>query len=166
MPDHYCAPDLREVTPADQPFLDALYRSVRSDLTCLGDDPAIDALIAMQQQIHDSGHRSHYPGARHLLLWQDGQAIARLILDANNQRLHIVDISVLASHRSQGAGSALLGWAQQQAVIAKVPLELRVQFNNPGAQRLYRSMGFSRFASDEIAEHMRWQAPVFDTATA
>lgn len=158
MPDRHPSLDLREATPADQPFLNALYRSVRDDLTCLGDNPAIDALIAMQQQIHDNGHRTHYPNARHLLLRRENGGIARLVIDANEQRLHIVDITVLASERSQGAGTALLQWAQQQATAAGVPLELSVQRHNLRAQRLYQALGFVTFASDELSDQMRWQA--------
>ena len=158
MPDPFCTLDLREATPADQSFLNALYRSARDDLACLGDGPAIDALIAMQQQIHDYGHRAHYPDARHLLLWRDNSGIARLVIDANEQRLHIVDITVLASERSQGAGTTLLQWAQQQAAIAGVPLELSVQRHNLRAKRLYLVLGFVNFASDDLSDQMRWQA--------
>lgn len=158
MPAPYSPVDLRDATPADQPFLDALYRSVRDDLTCLGESPAIAALIAMQQQIHDHGHRTHFPNARHLLLCREGQAIARLVLDTNSQRLHIVDITVLSNERSQGAGSALLRWAQQQASTAGLPLELRVQRHNVRAQQLYTTLGFSTLTSDELCHLMRWKA--------
>ncbi len=157
MPDR-CSPlDLRDATPADQPFLDALYRSVREDLTCLGNNPAIDALITMQQNIHEHGHRSHYPNARNLLLARDGRSTARLVLDTNQQRLHIVDITVLTDERSQGTGTALLRWAQQQATTAQVPLELRVQRHNLRALCLYQALGFVTVAGDELSVLMCWQ---------
>ena len=51
--------DLRPATDADQPQLASLYRATRDDLTRLGDSPAIDALIAMQQRVHADGLRRH-----------------------------------------------------------------------------------------------------------
>lgn len=153
---------LREATPTDQGFLERLYRSVREDLTQLGDDPAIMALITMQQKIHDAGQRSHYPEARHLLLWEDGEAIARAVLDTNAQRLYLVDITVLSSLQSQGIGTSILRWAQQQAEHARLPLELQVQRHNVRALRLYLALGFTEIASNEVSLYLRWEARKYE----
>jgi hypothetical protein len=88
---------LRLATSADQPFLDLLYRSTRGDLLTLGAGPAIDVVIAMQQKIHDSGQHAQFPQARHLLLERDGHCVARIVLDQDVKRMHLVDISVLPS---------------------------------------------------------------------
>ncbi|BAP40745.1 acetyltransferase [Pseudomonas sp. StFLB209] len=149
--------DLRLATTTDQPFLDQLYRSTREDLLLLGDTPAIEGLITLQQQVQDKGYRSQFPDARHLLLWQNGQPVARLVIDETLDRLHIVDLTVLATERSQGYGTILLRWAQAQASAAGIALELNVRRFNQGAQRLYLKLGFQRIGGDEVSDHMRWQ---------
>lgn len=150
--------NVREAKNSDQPFLDRLYRSSRDDLTRLGDSPAIDALISMQQMTQTRGQRNLFPNARHWLLWYEGEPVARMVLDETPQRLHIVDFTVLGELRGQGLGSALLQWAKQQANSARLPLELNVQRHNSGAQRLYHAHGFVRVAGDEVSDNLRWQA--------
>ena len=150
--------DLRPVTPADQPFLNQLYRSTREDLSALGDDASVLALIALQQNIQEQGQRTHFPDAQALLLWHCAHPVARLVLDSNPQRLHIVDLTVLTEQRGQGLGTALVQWAQQRARDSGVALELNVQRHNIRAQTLYRSLGFETVLADELSDHMRWQA--------
>lgn len=150
--------DLRPVTPADRPFLNRLYRSTREDLSALGSDASVLALIELQQSIQEQGQRAHFPNAQALLLWHHAHPVARLVLDSSPQRLHIVDITVLAQQRGQGLGSALVRWAQQAARDNGVALELNVQRHNGRAQALYRSLGFQTVTENETCDHMRWRA--------
>lgn len=150
--------DLRPVTAADQPFLNRLYRSSRDDLSALGDDANLLALIELQQNIQEQGQRAHFPNAQPLLLWHHAHPVARLVLDSTPERVHIVDITVLAEQRGQGLGTALLQWAQHRAREASVALELNVQRHNIHAQRLYHSLGFQTVTASELSDHMRWQA--------
>nr|WP_315217033.1 GNAT family N-acetyltransferase [uncultured Duganella sp.] len=148
--------DLRPATDADQPLLAALYRATRDDLTRLGDGPAIDSLIAMQQRVHAEGQRRQYPCARQWLLHRDGRCVAQLVLDWRPHRLHLIDIAVLPEARGQGVARALLRWVQQQAQIAGVPLDLQVRRDNHPARHLYLDLGFRAGAGDELFEPMRW----------
>ncbi len=150
--------DWRDATPADQDFLNVLYRGTRDDLTQLGDDATIAALISMQQKIHHDGQCNQYPDARHLLLWQEGKAVARMVLDANAQRFYLVDITVLSGARNAGIGSTMLKWAQRQAAATGLPLELQVHGYNVRAYNLYLALGFVDIASNEVSRYMRWQA--------
>jgi ribosomal protein S18 acetylase RimI-like enzyme len=149
---------LRPVTTADQPFLDILYRSTRTDLAMLGAGPAIDAVIAMQQKIHDSGQRTHFPQARHLLLQQDGCCVARIVLDRDAHRLHLVDIAVLPSAQRQGIASGLLRWMQQEAASENLPLTLNVRKDNHVARHMYIKLGFIPCDGDTVFDRMRWMA--------
>lgn len=149
---------LRPATSADQPFLDALYRSTRSDLLALGVGPAIDAVIAMQQKIHDSGQHAQFPQARHLLLEQDGHCVARVVLDHDVQRMHLVDIAVLPSAQRQGIASMLLRWMQQDAAAANLPLTLNVRKDNLAARNLYLKLGFMPHGGDAVFDRLHWPA--------
>jgi ribosomal protein S18 acetylase RimI-like enzyme len=148
--------DLRPATDADQPLLAALYRATREDLTRLGDGPAIDSLIAMQQRVHAEGQRRQHPCARQWLLHSDGRCVAQLVLDWRPHRLHLIDITVLPEARGQGVARALLRWVQRQAQIAGVPLDLQVRRDNHPARHLYLNLGFRAGAGDELFEPMRW----------
>ena len=148
--------DLRPATDADQPQLASLYCATRDDLTRLGDSPAIDALIAMQQRVHAEGLRRAYPCARKWLLHDNGRCVAQLVLDWRPHRLHLIDIAVLPEVRGQGLGRALLRWVQQQAQSAGVPLDLQVRRDNLPARHLYLNLGFRPGAGDELFEPMRW----------
>lgn len=150
---------LRFATAADQPFMDALYRSTRTDLAALGAGPAIDAVIAMQQKIHDSGQHAQFPQARHLLLEQNGRCVARIVLDRDARRLHLADIAVLPSAQRQGIASGLLRWMQQEAATADLQLTLNVRKDNHAARDLYLQHGFLPDGGDTVFDHMRWTAP-------
>lgn len=149
---------LRPATSADQPFLDALYRSTRSDLLALGAGPAIDMVIAMQQKIHDSGQHVQFPQACHLLLEQDGHCVARIVLDRDAQRMHLVDIAVLPSAQRQGVASMLLQWMQQDATAANLPLTLNVRKENFAARDMYFKLGFMPYGGDAVFDTLRWSA--------
>jgi len=149
-------PHLRPATSVDQAFLDALYRSTRTDLAALGASPAIDAVIAMQQQIHESGQRAHFPQARHLLLEQDGCCVARIVLDQDAERLHLVDMAVLPLARRKGIASLLLRWMQHSAAALDVLLTLNVRTSNQTARDIYLKLGFVVCGGDAVFEQMRW----------
>jgi ribosomal protein S18 acetylase RimI-like enzyme len=149
---------LRAETAADAPFLTALYRSTRDDLTALGDDPVIDDLIKMQQKIHESGQHAQFPHARFLLLHRDEEGIARIVLDQDAQRWHLVDIAVLPAMHRQGIAGWLLRWMQSGAAQENLPLTLNVQKHNLPARTLYLKHGFVISGTDTMFEQMRWQA--------
>lgn len=149
---------LRAATPADQPFLAALYRSTRGDLAALGEGPAIDDLITMQQKIHESGQHAYYPQAQVLVLQQDVECVARIVLDQNAQRWHLVDMAVLPSARRLGVGSGLLRWMRQGAALANLPLTLNVRKDNLPARGMYLKQGFAVVSEDAVFAQMRWRA--------
>lgn len=155
---------MREATAADQPLLAAIYRACRDDLALLGNGPAIDALIAMQQHVHDEGRRRQYPDARQLLLYRDGVCVAQLALAQLPHSLHLIDIAVVPTARGRGLGRELLRWSQRQATVAGVPLTLHVRRDNHPARHLYLGLSFRAVGDavdggdvgDDVFEPMRW----------
>lgn len=152
---------LREVDAGDQAFLDALYRDTRSDLQHAGLDPALaDSLIRMQQQVHEHGHRSAFPRARHALIGQGGQALGRVVIDTDLALgMRVVDIALLAQARKRGHGGAVLRALQRQAHTLQLPLRLRVARDNAGAQRLYQALGFALESERDMQLELVWPAP-------
>lgn len=96
-----------------------------------------------------------------------------------DERMHLVLLAVLPSHRRAGIARRLLQWLLDSAVVAGMTeIELELRAANAGALGFYRSMGFAEFARvdgyyarSEAAIRMRrtlrdrhcvpinWQAP-------
>lgn len=150
---------LRAADGADQPFLDALYRSTRDDLASMPVAPAmLGQLMAMQQQAQAQGLRHLHPDAAYFVLEREGAAIGRLVLDAAGERVHVLDLALLPAARGQGSASALLRALQALAAGRSQPLSLSVSLSNLGARRLYARLGFTGTGDDGVQESMRWQA--------
>lgn len=150
---------LRSVEARDQDFLDALYQSTRADLQQAGADPAlISALIKMQQQLHENGHRSAFPRARHILLEHAGQALGRIVIDTDPDGMRVVDIALQPQARNRGHGGAVLRALQRQAAALALPLRLRVARDNAGARRLYQALGFELETAGDVHDALVWRA--------
>ncbi len=80
----------------------------------------------------------------------EGEIVAELLVARTASGVGSVAISVDASWRRRGVGSALfeaaLAWARDRGLRA---LDLRVLAKNEAALSLYRKLGFEEQASDE-----------------
>ena len=151
----------RPATADDQPFLDALYRSVRVDLLQAAPNEAVLAqLLQMQRQAETMGMRHAYPEAQSLVLERHGIPVGRMIVEAARQRLHLLDLTLLPQARGQGHGSTLLDALKAAATLRGEPLTLNVAIDNLGAQRLYSRHGFSTVGDAGFQYQMQWASPV------
>lgn len=150
---------VRAVSADDDVFLSELYASTRADLAAMTADPAFVAqLIGMQQQMQSQGYRVAFPHADYGIVERDGQAIGRLVTEANQVGLHLVDLAFVPSARAAGNGSAVLRALQAAAAARGLPLTLSVSHANDGAARLYARLGFQTVASDHLQQRLRWSA--------
>lgn len=128
----------------DLPFVAALYASTRRDEVATTGWPE-DMQAAFLRQQHEAQHRHYraqFADGQFLILQQAGQAIGRLYLHADGQHLQIVDISLVADHRGQGIGGALLQDLIDATGSAGLTLGIHVEKTNP-ARRLYDRLGFA-----------------------
>ncbi len=150
---------LRACDTSDDVFLAALYRSTRDDLAPLAADEAMLAqLLALQHQAQVQGTRAMFPQAEHFLIARDGVPIGRLVLDRNDERIHLVDMALMPSARGHGTGGAILRMLQQLAGDSALSLTLRVNVANTGARQLYRRHGFATHESNAVQESLHWRA--------
>jgi ribosomal protein S18 acetylase RimI-like enzyme len=141
----------------DADFLAHLYASTRMDLDSATADPAfVASLLGMAQRLQGADYRRRFPGADYLLIERGGVACGRVVLDAAPAALRLVDIALLPAARGQGLGRHILRALQRCAAGAGLPLTLSVHHANPGARRLYESLGFRSTASDEGTMQMMW----------
>jgi len=142
---------------SDQPFLQALFSSVRATpFAALGlPEPMLETMMRQQFHAQSTGHQAQYPDARREIVEADGTAIGRLVSDLGDRRLHLVDIALAPDWRGQGLGSVLIGQLQDEAHAAGLAMTLQVARDNPAAN-LYARLGFEMTAADEVYQDMRW----------
>ena len=151
---------LRVQRDDDDGFAAALYSSTRDDLRQMPADPAVIAqLIAMQQRMQSHGYRQAYPHAASLILQHGDTPIGRLVLERQDQLLHLVDIAILPAAQGQGAGSAVLRGLQAQAGAQQCRIHLAVNKSNAAARALYQRLGFRPRGENDVQEQLEWSAP-------
>ena len=151
---------LRVQRDDDDGFAAALYSSTRDDLRQMPADPAVIAqLIAMQQRMQSHGYRQAYPHAAYLILQHGATPLGRLVLERQDQLLHLVDIAILPAAQGQGAGSAVLRGLQAQAGAQQCRIHLAVNKSNAAARALYQRLGFRPRGENDVQEQLEWSAP-------
>jgi ribosomal protein S18 acetylase RimI-like enzyme len=148
----------RPVRPEDKPFLFEVYSSTREEeLQIVEWTPdEKQAFLRHQFQAQSQHYEARFPDADHRIILHNGKTAGRIFVARGKDEIRLVDIALLAEHRSHGIGSLLLGQLQDEAREAGVPLRHMVEKNNPRAKRFYERLGFR--AVDEIATHflMEW----------
>ena len=142
---------LRPLRSDDQEFLFKLYSSTREqEFAGLGWPAAqLETFLRMQFNAQQRWYETLYAQAEHRIVEQDGRPIGRLLVQRNEDFTQLVDIALLAEHRGQGIGGALLGELIQQCTRDGSALRLQVLKTNP-AQRLYERLGFSKVSEDQM----------------
>lgn len=155
---------LRPVEAGDAGFLRQVYAGTRARELALVNwtEDQKDAFLNMQLMAQDHHYRRQYPDADYWVVLVDGQPAGRYYVDRNQDRIVIVDISLLPRHRGQGVGTSLLEATLQDARAAGLPVVLHVEMSNPAAG-LYRRLGFTMTAEHGIHHEMTWRP---DSATA
>jgi RimJ/RimL family protein N-acetyltransferase len=138
---------IRPAEPSDAAALVALLRSVGAEPEgWLLSDPSRRSVAAERRYVRSV--RRH-PDATLLVAEVDGEIVGRLSLarDPHPSSAHVADfgITVAASHRRRGIGTALLAAADEWARGAGIrKLELHVFPHNDAAIALYEKAGYVR----------------------
>ncbi|HXA30823.1 MAG TPA: GNAT family N-acetyltransferase [Acidimicrobiales bacterium] len=138
---------LRPRTDDDESFLYALYAETRDDVLGFGWGPAeVQGFLAMQYRARERAFTANHPSARSDIVVVDGQAIGRLLVDCRSTAIHLVDIALVAEHRGNGIGTALITTLIEEALLFDRPLHLTVRTDSR-ALGLYQRLGFVSLAS-------------------
>ncbi len=152
---------LRPAIVADLPALGRLYADTRADELAAVPWPDVlrQAFLADQFRLQHQHYVAHYAGASFLVIEHAGEVVGRFYLWRGEPADCVVDISLLAPHRGQGLGRALLEAAQADAARAGRPLRLHVHKANVAARRLYERLGFRDDGDEGSHDAMSWRAP-------
>lgn len=150
---------LRPATAADSAFLLAVYGSSRAEELARVPWTAEQkqAFVKMQFAAQTEHYAAMYPQGSHDIIYKDETPVGRIYADRNAERLHILDITVLPEHRSQGIGSALLRRLMEEAGASGKPVTIYVESFNPSL-RLFERLGFYREQEEGFQLLMKWQA--------
>lgn len=147
------------VAPTDQAFLFDVYVSTRQDeLAAWGWEPAQqEAFLRMQFMAQQRSYEWQYPDMDHRVILMKGQKAGRIIVWRGEERIQLVDITLLPQYRREGIGTILLRVLQAEAARARKPLVLSVLKANSGARQLYERIGFGESGDHDPYITMVWQ---------
>ena len=150
---------LRPITPADMPFLSAVYASTREEeLSVVPWTPAQkQAFLQAEFEAQHRHYQENYVGASFDLIMLGGEAIGRLYVARWPSELRIMDIALLPSWRNRGIGSQLLAGLLAEADAAGKDVSLHVEYNNP-SRRLYARLGFEFVETNGVYQLLRRRA--------
>lgn len=137
--------ELRDVVPADRPFLRAVYASTREDeLARTGWTRAQkDEFLDQQFAAQDLHYTRNYDNATYSVIVVDGYPAGRLYVARWPAEIRIIDIALLPAARGRGVGTGLLRELIDEAAGAGRRLTIHVERENPALQ-LYERLGFAR----------------------
>lgn len=151
------AVSLRPETPADEPFLRAVYASTREEeLNLTGWDHATrENFLDLQFRAMCQGYRSMFPHGEFSIILLDGAPAGRMVLNRDERTLHLVDLAVLPSFRNRGLGTQLIERVLSEARATRRRVQLEVQ--KGGRPRgLYHRLGLRMFEETETFEFWEW----------
>ncbi|MRV74936.1 GNAT family N-acetyltransferase [Duganella sp. FT92W] len=134
--------ELRQATPADQPFLHQLYASTRPPSRLRACDAEAEALLVHVQFLArqtDWGRR--FPGADVTIIVEHDRPVGCLYVHYTEHEVRLVDLSLLPEFRRRGIGKGLLRGLQAHGERLGLPVRLHVTLGNP-CQRLCQRCDF------------------------
>ena len=161
IPDHAvtenCNISLRASTPDDREFLSRVYASTRAEELTLTDwsDQQKAEFCRMQFNAQSADYQANYPQAQFSIIERDGTPVGRLIVDRQEEAIHIIDIALLPEGRGAGIGTRFLRGLMEEARLSGRSLSIHVEKFNRALQ-LYLRLGFRPIEDKGIYLLMQW----------
>ncbi|MEO8334727.1 MAG: GNAT family N-acetyltransferase [bacterium] len=135
---------MRPVRADDEPFLLALYGTVRApELAQLAwTDEQKAEFVRHQFEAQGTHWRENYHDTSFDVIERDCIPIGRLYVARWRDEIRVVDIALMPEQRGSGLGGALLRELFDEGDRAGRPVTIHVEIYNP-ARRLYERLGFT-----------------------
>ncbi len=143
----------------DEPLLYRLYASSRDlEMSMVDWDEATKETFLRQQMRAQLLHYPDaYPQTTHDIVLLNGEPVGRLYMGRDEDYIQLMDITILAEHRSAGIGSYLMQGLFEESVRTNKPISLQVFQLNTGAQRFYQRFGFREIGTQGPNIVMEWK---------
>ena len=152
---------LRPVTPEDYEEMVGVYASTRAaELAQVTwwDDAQKLAFCRMQHDAQKKEYDARYPKAQYDVIVLEGRTAGRLWVGRDDEKIHMLDVTILPWAQGQGVGTALVLSLIEEARASGKKLRHMVFILNEGARRLYERLGFVVFEEVGGAHlHMEWR---------
>ena len=150
---------LRPVQEQDEELLLDIYSSTRADEMALVPWDAATKAAFLRSQF--SAQRNHYlkyfPHAAHHMILVDEQPVGRLYVDRSQDKIHILDITLLPHRRGQGIGTQILLDLIKEAEHKNQSCSIYVEpFNR--SLGLFQRLGFVKTDESGVSWLMEWRA--------
>jgi ribosomal protein S18 acetylase RimI-like enzyme len=83
--------------------------------------------------------------------------VGRVYIDRAEEKIEILDLTILTVHRGKGTGSYILTQLQEESRKADKPLNIYVESFNPSLA-LFERLGFKKKSEEGIHFLMEWDA--------
>lgn len=149
--------ELRDATESDRNFLRELYRTTREDeVAQFGwSDEQVASFLDMQGDVQSRSYAMQYPDAQHKIILWDGSSAGRIMTEASDNVMLLIDIAVLPAFRGRAIASTLIKRLQVGSEVVR----LSVAKTNQKARALYERHGFTVSGESEFNVSMQWKRP-------
>lgn len=150
--------ELRDVRPADEPFLFEVFASgLAEEAAAMPDPRLVRHFLRIQYTAQETRLRSRYPGHDRYVVTHEGRDAGRVYLHRTPSTLHAIDLTLLPEFRSLGIGSRVVAGLCDEARDNKQQVSLRVPGRNTRACGWYASLGFRLVAADDLDHYYEWR---------
>lgn len=149
---------LRPASIADEAFLLELYAQTRAaELAQSGLDALQrEVFVQMQFRARQMSYGTSYPlAADDIICTGRGIPVGRVLVDREENGMHLVDIAIVAERQKQGFGTQVVQELQRECAVRDWEMSLQVLKGSP-AERLYRRLGFKVAGEDSLRWQMVW----------
>ena len=139
---------LRPASPADRDFLQRLHE--------LSYRPHVERVWGWDDAQQLEFFERRFRPEQLQIVESGAERVGVLEVADEEDALFLADVEIAPEWQGNGIGSAIVRSLQEQARLAKRPLDLQVLHVNDRARSLYERLGFEETGRDEIRARMRW----------
>lgn len=138
---------LRPATPADEPFLYALFRAtMRASINQLWGD--------WDEARWSRFFRDQFQAARYQVVQVGGADVGALVVDVRSDEVYLDTVEIAPGYQGRGLGTAIVRAVLEDAAERGLPVRLQVNRANR-ARALYERLGFREVGRSDTHVCMR-----------
>jgi GNAT superfamily N-acetyltransferase len=150
---------LRPCAASDDPFLYAVFATTwQSEVAALPNQNLAQHVLRIQHIAQERRFESRYPGYERFVVLSGDAPAGRLYVFDKGPTIHVVDLTLMPEHRSQGLGSQILRDLLEVAAEQGKSVTVRVSRRNREATDLATGLGFRLVNVDDLDHYFEWTA--------
>lgn len=149
---------LRPVQEQDEELLLEIYSSTRAEeMTLVPWDAATkNAFLRSQFSAQKNHYLAYFPNAAHQMILVDERSVGRLYVDRREDKIHILDVTLLPQVRGHGIGTQILLDLMKEAEQRHQSCSIYVESFNRSLG-LFQRLGFVKMKESGISWLMEWR---------